>query len=104
MPLKMYLDDEVYDVITQEVLKRIKQDYDLVPKHRRSMLISLEEFRHKYGHDKSPTWLKLYLLPKMPGVFGLNAGKGHPIRIDEDKSTRWLAHHEDEIDWTKPLP
>lgn len=68
------------------------------------MLIGLEEFRVKYAHRKSPAWCRLYLLPQMPGVYGLNAGKGHPIRIDEDKSTRWLAHHEDEIDWTKPLP
>lgn len=67
-------------------------------------LINLEQFRHKYGHDKSPTWLKLYLLPKMPGVYGLNAGKGHPVRIDEERATRWLAQYEDELDWTKPLP
>lgn len=67
-------------------------------------LIGLEQFRHQYGHDKAPAWLKLYLLPKMPGVFGLNAGKGHPVKIDEEKATRWLTKHEDEIDWGKPLP
>ena len=67
-------------------------------------LISLEQFRHQYGHSKSPTWLKLYLLPKMPGVYGLNAGKGHPVKIDVEKATRWLVQHEEGIDWDRPLP
>ncbi len=40
----------------------------------------------------------------MPGVYGLNAGKGHPVRIDVGKATRWLAQHEDKVDWNKSLP
>ena len=102
--MQAVFDEKDYQSIADKVLKIIKQDYDLVPKKIRPSLINLEEFRHKYGHDKAPSWLKLYLLPKIPGVYGLNAGKGHPIRIDEEKSSRWLAQHENEIDWSKPLP
>ena len=102
--MEAILDEQDYQTITNEVLKRIKEKYDLVPKQYKPMLISLKEFRHKYGHDKSPAWLKLYLLPKMPGVYGLNAGKGHPVRIDVGKVTRWLAQHEDKVDWNKSLP
>lgn len=67
-------------------------------------LIGLAQFRRQYGHSKSPAWLKLYLLPKMPGVFGLDAGRGHPVKIDVNKAAKWLAEHEEEIDWNKPLP
>lgn len=98
------LDQADYQSIATEVIKLIKQEYDLVPKHHDPALINLEEFRHKYGHGKAPQWLKLYLLPQMPGVYGLNAGKGHPVKIDENKATRWLAKHEDDVDWTRPLP
>lgn len=67
-------------------------------------LISLEQFRCQYGHRKSPAWCRLYLLPKMPGVYGLNQGKGHPVKIDVEKATRWLTQYEEEIDWNQPLP
>lgn len=102
--MQALLDDKDYQSIATRVLEIIKQDYDLVPKQSKETLIGLEQFRHQYGHNKSPAWLKLYLLPKMPGVFGLNAGKGHPVKIDEEKATRWLTKHENEIDWDKPLP
>lgn len=102
--MQALLDDQDYQSIAAKVLDLIKQDYDLVPKQRQQSLISLEQFRHRWGHDKSPTWLKLYLLPKMPGVFGLNKGRGHPVKIDEAKAAKWLAQHESEIDWTTPLP
>lgn len=102
--MQALLDEEDYQSIVAKVLDIIKQDYDLVPKQHGNALIGLEEFRHKYGHDKSPAWLKLYLLPKMPGVFGLNCGRGHPVKIDVEKATWWLSQHEEEIDWNQPLP
>lgn len=102
--MQALLDEEDYQSIVAKVLDIIKQDYDLVPKQHGNALIGLEGFRHKYGHDKSPAWLKLYLLPKMPGVFGLNCGRGHPVKIDVEKATRWLSQHEEEIDWNQPLP
>lgn len=99
--MELILTDHDRHLIAEEVYQMLKDNQ----KSTAPTLISLEEFRHKYGHDKAPAWLKLYLLPKMDGcVYGLNAGKGHPVRIDEEKSTRWLAQHEAEIDWSKPLP
>lgn len=102
--MQALLDEEDYQSIAVKVLDIIKQDYDLVPKQHGAALIGLEEFRRKYGHDKSPAWLKLYLLPKMPGVYGLNAGKGHPIRIDEGKVAKWMEQHEDSVNWNQILP
>lgn len=104
MPLKIYLDDEVYDTIADEVEKRLRAKYNLTPKQDRPTLIGLEQFRRQYGHNKAAAWIKLYLLPKMPGVFGLNAGKGHPVKIDVKKATEWLSQHEEEIDWNQSLP
>lgn len=99
------LDKQDYQAIAAKVLELIKQEYDLVPKKPQKYLIGLEEFRHRYGHDKSPAWLKLYLLPKMTGcVFGLNCGRGHPVQISEAKAAEWMDKYEDTIDWTKPLP
>ena len=95
--MEAIFDEQDSQTITNEVLKRIKEQSDLVPKQYTPMLISLKEFRHKYGHDKSPAWLKLYLLPKMPGVYGLNAGKGHPVRKEVTKATPRIAQHQDKI-------
>lgn len=95
--------EQDYQAIANEVLKIIQEEYELKPKESRQ-LIGMQEFRRHYGHCKSPAWLKLYLLPKMPGVFGLNAGRGHPVKIDVRKAAKWLTKHEDEIDWDKPLP
>lgn len=102
--MQALLDEEDYQSIAAKVLDIIKQDYDLVPKQHGNALIGLEQFRRQYGHNKAAAWIKLYLLPKMPGVFGLNAGKGHPIRINEEKATEWLSQHEEEIDWNRSLP
>lgn len=104
MPLKIYLDDDVYDIIADEVEKRLRAKYNLTPKQDRPTLIGLEQFRRQHGHNKAAAWIKLYLLPKMPGVFGLNCGRGHPVKIDVKKATEWLSQHEDEIDWNQSLP
>lgn len=103
--MQVELDDQDYQIIAAKVLDLIKQDYDLVPKQQLVRYISLSQFRAEHNIRKSPAWLKLYLLPRMEGcVFGLNAGKGHHIRIDSRKAIKWLNNHADEIDWTKPLP
>lgn len=98
------LDEQDYQSIAAKVLDIIKQDYDLVPKQHGNVLIGLEQFRRQYGHNKAAAWIKLYLLPRMPGVFGLNCGRGHPVKIDVKKATEWLSQHEDEIDWNQSLP
>lgn len=102
--MQALLDEKDYQSIAEKVKTMLLKDYDLVPKRKPNKLIGMDEFREKYGHGKAPAWLKLYLLPQMPGVFGLNAGRGHPIKIDETKAERWLAKHEEEVDWNKSLP
>lgn len=67
-------------------------------------LISLEEFQKKHKIKKAPDWLRTILLPQMPGVYGLNCGSGHPIRINDQVASDWLNKHVDEIDWNQPLP
>lgn len=102
--MQALLDEQDYQVIAGKVLDLIKEDYDLVPKQRPTRYISFPQFRAEQCIKKSPMWCRLYLLPKMAGVYGLNAGRGHHIRIDSRKAATWLDEHEDEIDWTKPLP
>ena len=67
-------------------------------------LISLDEFQKKHKIKKAPDWLRTILLPQMPGVYGLNCGSGHPIRINDQVASDWLNKHVDEIDWNQPLP
>lgn len=67
-------------------------------------LISLEEFQKKHKIKKAPNWLRTILLPQMPGVYGLNCGSGHHIRINDQEASDWLNEHVDEIDWNQPLP
>ena len=102
--MQALLDEQDYQVIADKVLDLIKEDYDLVPKRQPVRQISLPQFKAEHGIKKSLVWCRTYLLPKMPGVYGLNQGKGHPVRIDVEKATRWLAQHEEEIDWNQPLP
>ena len=99
--MEVTLTDQDRHAIAEEVYQMIKADQHL---KNRSCLIGLEQFRRQYGHNKAAAWIKLYLLPKMPGVFGLNCGRGHPVKIDVEKATRWLSQHEEEIDWNQPLP
>jgi hypothetical protein len=104
MVMQALLDEQDYQVIAGKVLDLIKEDYDLVPKQRTTRYISFPQFRAEQCIKKSPAWCRLYLLPKMAGVYGLNTGKGHHIRIDSRKAAAWLDEHEDEIDWNQPLP
>lgn len=86
------------------VLDLIKEDYDLVPKRQPVRQISLPQFKAEHGIKKSLVWCRTYLLPKMPGVHGLNAGKGHHIMIDSRQASEWLDEHWDDIDWEASLP
>ena len=80
--MQALLDEQDYQVIADKVLDLIKEDYDLVPKRQPIRQISLPQFKADKGIKKSLAWCRTYLLPKMPGVHGLNAGKGHHIMID----------------------
>lgn len=102
--MQALLDEQDYQVIAGKVLDLIKEDYDLAPKRQPVGQISLPQFKTEHHIKKSLVWCRTYLLPKMPGVHGLNAGKGHHIMIDSRKAATWLNEHEDEIDWNQPLP
>lgn len=99
--MEVTLTDQDRHAIAEEVYRMIKADQH--PQDRPT-IIGLEQFRRQYGHNKAAAWIKLYLLPKMPGVFGLNCGRGHPVKIDVKKATEWLSQHEEEIDWNQSLP
>lgn len=102
--MQALLDEQDYQVIADKVLDLIKEDYDLVPKRQPVRQISLPQFKAEHGIKKSLVWCRTYLLPKMPGVHGLNAGKGHHIMIDSRQASKWLDEHWDDIDWEASLP
>lgn len=102
--MQALLDEQDYQVIADKVLDLIKEDYDLVPKRQPVRQISLPQFKAEHGIKKSLVWCRTYLLPKMPGVHGLNAGKGHHIMIDSRQASEWLDEHWDDIDWEASLP
>lgn len=102
--MQALLDEQDYQAIADRVLDLIKEDYDLVPKRQPVRQISLPQFKAEHGIKKSLVWCRTYLLPKMPGVHGLNAGKGHHIMIDSRQASEWLDEHWDDIDWEASLP
>lgn len=102
--MKAVLDAQDYDVIAAEVKKRLLKDYDLVPKKQSARYVSLPQFKKEHCIKKKLEWCRVFLLPKMPGVYGLNQGKGHHITIDSRKASEWLDEHGDEIDWSQPMP
>lgn len=102
--MQALLDEQDYQVIADRVLDLIKEDYDLVPKRQPVRQISLPQFKAEHGIKKSLVWCRTYLLSKMPGVHGLNAGKGHHIMIDSRQASEWLDEHWDDIDWEASLP
>lgn len=75
-----------------------------VPKKQSVRYVSLPQFKKEHCIKKKLEWCRLFLLPKMPGVYGLNQGKGHHITIDSHKASEWLDKHGDEIDWNQPMP
>lgn len=74
------------------------------PKKQSVRYVSLPQFKKEHDIKKRLDWCRLFLLPKMPGVYGLNQGKGHHITIDSHKASEWLGQHGDEIDWNQPMP
>lgn len=74
------------------------------PKKQSVRYVNLSQFKEEHNIRKSLNWCRLFLLPEMPGVYGLNRGKGHHITIDSHKASEWLGQHGDEIDWNQPMP
>lgn len=69
-------------------------------------LLSLAEFqkelKEKIGIEKRKDWLRNNLFAQCPALkdyaFGLNAGRGHRLKIDEEAIT-WISKHKQLIDW-----
>lgn len=74
------------------------------PKKQSVRYVNLPQFKEEHNIRKSLNWCRLFLLPEMPGVYGLNRGKGHHITIDSHKASEWLDQHGNEIDWNQPMP
>jgi hypothetical protein len=66
--------------------------------------IGMKEFRKLLPVPKSPTWLQVYLFPKVDWVTNPTPGRGRVIKIDKQKAIAWLDAHAKDVDWNKPLP
>lgn len=103
------LDEQDYQVITDEVLRRIKERYNLVPK-RTSQIdkwIGIQQFTNQLPIKKDKEWVRMFILT-LPvfkkWVINLNAGQGRPTRVNLTKALPWIMNHQDEIDWNQSLP
>lgn len=105
--MRAVLDENELDVIAEKVIKRIEANYDLVPKQRNDNWVGIDEFRKALPVIKAREWVRLYLLTKpefKDWVINVNAGKGHPTKINKAKAVVWTQAHQNEIDWNKSLP
>lgn len=97
------LDSSDYDMIANEVIKRIVAKYDLVPKkHSPERLLTVKDFQQQLPVRKREDWIRNDLFYRNPELkqfaFNLNAGKGRPLKINP-KAIDWINGHLDEIDW-----
>lgn len=68
--------------------------------------MSLPEFTKKLPVKKDKEWIRMFILPLKPlenMVINVNAGSGHPTKIDP-KAIDWVFEHQSEINWKKSLP
>lgn len=70
-------------------------------------MIGLDEFIGLLPMRKGKEWVKAYIFEGHPEtqafVYGLNAGRGHPIKINERKAIEWINANVDLIDWRAKL-
>lgn len=97
------LDSSDYDMIANEVIKRIVAKYDLLPKKQSlERLLTVKEFQQQLPVRKRADWIRNDLFYQNPELkqfaFNLNAGKGHKLKISP-KALDWIADHTDEINW-----
>lgn len=73
----------------------------------------LKEFRKQCCANKSPDWVRTFILYKFRKEIELNGnhgwaiigqGKGHRTIIFADKACKWMSENSFRIDWGKPLP
>lgn len=97
------LDSSDYDMIANEVIKRIVAKYDLLPKKQSpERLLTVKEFQQQLPVRKRADWIRNDLFQRNPELkrfaFNLNAGKGHKLKISP-KALDCINDHLDEIDW-----
>lgn len=103
------LDEQDYQVITDEVLRRIKECYNLVPKQTSQIddWIGIQQFTDQLPIKKDKEWVRMFLLtlPVFKNwVINLNAGQGHRTKVNVTKALPWIMSHQADIDWNQPLP
>lgn len=102
------LDEQDYQSIAVKVLDIIKQNYDLVPKQpKQDEWVGIKKFTAALPVIKDKEWVRVFILTRpefKPWTINVNAGQGHPTRINMTKGLAWVTAHRDEIDWNKSLP
>lgn len=103
------LDEQDYQVITDEVLRRIKECYNLVPKQTSQIddWIGIQQFTDQLPIKKDKEWVRMFLLtlPVFKNwVINLNAGQGHRTKVNVTKALPWIMSHQADIDWNQSLP
>ena len=103
------LDEQDYQVITNEVLRRIKECYNLVPKQTSQIddWIGIQQFTDQLPIKKDKEWVRMFLLtlPVFKNwVINLNAGQGHRTKVNVTKALPWIMSHQADIDWNQSLP
>ena len=103
------LDEQDYQVITDEVLRRIKECYNLVPKQTSQIddWIGIQQFTDQLPIKKDKEWVRMFLLtlPVFKNwVINLNAGQGHRTKVNVTKALPWIMAHQADIDWNQSLP
>lgn len=73
----------------------------------------LNEFRKQCCGNKSPEWVRTFILYKFKNEIELRGkhgwvvigqGKGHKTIIFADRACQWMSENSFRIDWGKPLP
>lgn len=106
--MQVQLDEKDYQLIAAKVLDIIKQKYDLVPQQPKyDNWVGIKEFISELPVVKGKEWVRMFILTRpefKPWVINLNAGRGHPTRINLNKGIAWVNAHQDEINWNRSLP
>lgn len=108
MPLQ--IDDFTPDLIAQlyeQIRPMFLKEYGLSKRQEVDKMIGLDEFIGLLPMRKGKEWVKTYIFEGHPEtrafVYGLNAGRGHPIKINERKAIEWINANVDLIDWRAKL-
>lgn len=90
----------------EEIAKQLKPYLFKKEKPQPTKLLNVKTFHQelyrRFGILKRHDWIRNDMFAQCPELkkyaYGLNTGKGHPVRIDE-KALDWIGEHRREIDW-----